>query len=76
VEKLTYSFTELFKQLGLPHNHEALESFLKLRQPFNVATRLEGVSFWSPSQRDFIKEQLCIDADWSELIDQLSLGLR
>ena len=76
MEKLTHSFTELFKQLGLPHNHEALESFLKLHQPHNAATQLEDASFWSPSQGHFINEQLCIDADWSELIDQLSLALR
>jgi len=76
MEKLTHSFSELFKQLGLPHNHEALESYLKLHQPLNAATQLEDASFWSPSQGHFIKEQLCIDTDCSELIDQLSLALR
>lgn len=76
MEKLTHSFTELFKQLGLPHSHEAIESFLKLHQPLNAATRLEDAWFWSPSQSHFLKEQLCIDSDWAELIDQLSVAMR
>jgi hypothetical protein len=45
-------------------------------RPLKAETRLEDASFWNPSQRHFIKEQLSIDADWSELIDQLSLALR
>ena len=76
MEKLTHSFTELFKQLGLPHSHEAIESFLKLHRPLNASTRLEDASFWSPSQSHFLKEQLSIDSDWAELIDQLSVAMR
>ena len=76
MEKYTHSFTDLFKQLGLPNNHDAIESFLKMYRPLNTATRLEDASLWNPSQRHFMKEQLSIDADWSELIDQLSVALR
>jgi hypothetical protein len=74
--KFTHSFTELFKQLGLPNNHDAIESFLKTHRPLNAATRLEDASFWSPSQRHFLTEQLTIDTDWAEVIDQLSVALR
>jgi hypothetical protein len=74
--KFTHSFTDLFKQLGLPNNHDAIESFLKTHRPLNAATRLEDASFWSPSQRHFLNEQLTIDTDWAEVIDQLSVALR
>lgn len=76
MEKHTHSFTDLFKQLGIPNSHGAIESFLKMYRPLKAETRLEDASFWNPSQRHFIKEQLSIDADGSELIDQLSLALR
>lgn len=76
MEKTTHSFAELFKQLGLPSSHEAMELFLKKHRPLHPSTRLEDASFWNPSQGHFLKEQISMDADWVGLIDQLSLALR
>jgi hypothetical protein len=76
MEKITHSFTDLFKQLGLPHNQDAIEFFLTMHRPLNAATRVEDASFWNPSQRNFLEEQLSIDEDWARLIDQMSLALR
>jgi hypothetical protein len=76
MENMIHTFTELFKQLGLPNDAMSIEAFLKLRRPLAAATRVEDAPFWSLSQRHFIKEQLCNDSDWAEQIDRLSLALR
>jgi hypothetical protein len=76
MENMNHTFTELFKQLGLPNDAMSIEAFLKLRRPLTAATRVEDAPFWSLSQRHFLKEQLCSDSDWAEQIDRLSLALR
>ena len=73
---MTHTFTDLFKQLGLPSDAMSIDAFLKLRRPLASSTRVEDAPFWSLSQRHFLKEQLASDADWAELIDRLSLALR
>jgi hypothetical protein len=73
---MTHTFTDLFKQLGLPSDAMSIDAFLKLRRPLASATRVEDAPFWSLSQRHFLKEQLASDADWAEQIDRLSLALR
>ena len=73
---MTHTFTDLFKQLGLPSDTMSIDAFLKLRRPLASATRVEDAPFWSLSQRHFLKEQLASDADWAEQIDRLSLALR
>jgi len=76
MENMTHTFSELFKQLGLPNDVTSIDAFLKLRQPLAASLRVEEAPFWSLSQRHFLKEQLASDADWAELIDRLSLALR
>jgi len=76
MENMNQTFTELFKQLGLPSDAMSIEAFLKLRHPLAAATRVEDAPFWSLSQRHFIKEQLASDTDWAEQIDRWSLALR
>lgn len=76
MENMTHTFSELFKQLGLPNDVTSIDAFLKLRQPLAASLRVEEAPFWSLSQRHFLKEQLASDADWAELIDRLSLVLR
>ncbi|MEY4122163.1 MAG: hypothetical protein RLZZ457_1001 [Pseudomonadota bacterium] len=76
MEQANHTLSELFKQLGLANDRKSIEAFVKSHRPLNTSTRLEDASFWTPSQSHFIKEQLANDADWAELIDQLSLALR
>jgi hypothetical protein len=76
MENMTHTFTDLFKQLGLPSDAMSIDAFLKLRRPLASSTRVEDAPFWSLSQRHFLKEQMASDADWAELIDRLSLALR
>jgi Protein of unknown function (DUF2789) len=76
MENMNHTFTELFKQLGLPNDAVSIDAFLKLRHPLAAGTRVEDAPFWSLSQRHFLNEQLTSDNDWAELIDRLSLALR
>ncbi len=76
MENINHTFTELFKQLGLPSDAVSIDTFLKLRCPLASSTRVEDAPFWSLSQHHFLNEQLTNDADWAELIDQLNLALR
>jgi hypothetical protein len=76
MDTMTHTFSELFKQLGLPNDVTSIGAFLKLRQPLAASLRVEEAPFWSLSQRHFLKEQLTSDTDWAELIDRLSLALR
>lgn len=73
---MNHTFPELFKQLGLPDDHQSIASFLSVHRPLDGATALEDAAFWSPSQRNFIKEQLANDADWVGVLDQMSVALR
>jgi hypothetical protein len=71
-----FTLTDLFNQLGLPSDPHSIDSFLARHRPLAASTRLEEASFWTPGQSQFIQEQLASNADWAELIDQLSLALR
>jgi Protein of unknown function (DUF2789) len=76
MKNMNHTFTELFKQLGLPNDAISIDTFLKLRHPLAADKRVEDAPFWSFSQRHFLKEKLTCDGDWSELIDRLSVALR
>ena len=76
MEQMNHTFTELFKQLGLPNDAMSIDAFLKLRRPLLASTRVEDAPFWSVSQRHFLQEQIRSDSDWAELIDRLSVALR
>ncbi len=71
-----HPFHELFAQLGLPSEPKDIAAFIKSHSPLNAATRLEDASFWTPAQAALLREALGRDADWSHVVDQLSLALR
>lgn len=71
-----HRFSELFSQLGLPAEPAAIQAFVAAHAPLPGDTRLEDASFWSPSQARLLREELCADADWAEVIDQLNALLR
>jgi hypothetical protein len=67
---------DLFLQLGLDNEEDAIESFIEEHKGLPQSTRLEDAKFWSQSQATFIRSSLLEDAEWAELIDQLSNRLR
>lgn len=71
-----HRFSELFAQLGLPANAQAIAQFIATHSPLAADIDLPDATFWTPAQAAFLKEEKLEDADWAELVDQLSLALR
>lgn len=69
-------FTDLFEQLGLPSDAEAIKRFIETKRPLAHDLALADAPFWNPGQASFIREELQRDADWAELVDQLDAALR
>lgn len=71
-----HRFSELFQQLGLPGDPAAIRDFIARHSPLAAGIRIEDAPFWSPAQAAFLQEELLDNADWAEIVDQLSLALR
>ena len=76
MEGPTHDLNALCQQLGLPSETEALQAFISQHSPLAEAIELADAPFWSASQASFLREQLNKDADWAEVVDQLTLLLR
>ena len=76
MEKPVHTLSELFEQLGLPSDSDAIEAFIAEHRPLPEGTRLPDAPFWNESQRHFLKEEWDEDADWAELVDTLNNRLR
>jgi hypothetical protein len=70
------SLRDLFKQLGLPNSCNEIESFIKAHAPLDESILLADAAWWSPVQRNFLRDELENDADWAEAIDLLNNLLR
>ena len=75
MEKSFHRFTELFAQLGLPSEVEAIREFIARHSPVPAGPRLEEASFWTPGQAQLLAELIAQDADWAEVADQLNAAL-
>ena len=71
-----HSFSDLFKQLGLPADDVGIHAFLRAHAPLSLHVTLVEAPFWTPAQAALLKEELLEDADWAEVVDQLSAALR
>ena len=64
----------LFLQLGLDADDAAIARFIRAHQlPADV--QIADAVFWSEGQRQFLAEQLKIDAKWTTIVDQLNESL-
>jgi hypothetical protein len=75
MEPHTHTFGQLFAQLGLASDAEAIESFIAEHAPLAADQSLADAPYWTPAQAAFLREGLHSDADWAELIDELNLRL-
>lgn len=66
----------LFQQLGLDHDQQSIDRFIKRHSPLPEGCRLADAPFWDKAQGDFLRQQLLADAEWAEVVDQLNLLLR
>lgn len=70
-----HNMQNLFHQLGLPDDEEAIETFIE-NHKLKDGEKIESAAFWSDSQAAFIQECLSADSDWAEVVDQLNVQLR
>lgn len=67
-----HTLSNLFAQLGLPSDPAGIEDFIASHRPLGNDVALYRASFWTPSQRAFLKEEIIEDADWACVIDELN----
>ncbi len=68
------SMTNLFLQLGLPAGKDEIAAFIRGHQlPEDV--RVTEAPFWNDGQRQFLREQWVVDADWAIIVDELNEAL-
>lgn len=71
-----HPFHQLFEQLGLASDDQAIAAFIKANSPLDGQVRLADAHIWTRAQADFLREAVIDDADWAEVVDALSLALR
>ena len=76
MEAPTHSFSDLFKQLGLPDDALRIDQFITSHSPLKGDIKLVDAPFWTPAQRAFLTEAILEDADWVLQFDQLNEALR
>ena len=75
MQDVNHSLAELFAQLGLPTSTDAIEAFIEAHRPLPAQQKIYDAEFWSPAQATFLRECRAEDADWAELVDELSVRL-
>ena len=72
MESSMHRLTDLFRQLGLPDDPEGMEDFIARHRPLAPGVSLAEAPFWTPSQAQFLREEISEHADWAELVDTLA----
>ena len=76
METIFHPLTDLFEQLGIPSSRQSISAFIAHHAPLNPSVMLAEADFWTPEQKNFLKEELLKDADWAATIDLLNIQLR
>jgi len=76
MEPTVHPFSSLFQQLGLPDDDASIRQFIESHRPLPDKVLLADAAFWSPAQARFLRESITADADWANVVDQLSVSLR
>lgn len=76
METAFHPLKSLFEQLGLPADGDAIDQFIQVHAPLDPSIVLAEASFWEPSQKNFLRDEILKDADWAEVIDLLNAQLR
>jgi hypothetical protein len=75
METPVHTMENLFAQLGLRSDPDAIASFVAAHSPLAPDVPLADAPFWTPAQARFLREEIVEDADWAEIIDQLNASL-
>ena len=70
-----HSLEDLFAQLGLNNDSNAIEQFIAEHRPLASDVALYRASIWSQAQRAFLKEEIIGDGEWALAIDDLNRRL-
>ena len=68
------TLASLFEQLGLPSAEHEIEQFVqthRLAEQINIV----DADFWTDGQRQFLRQSLRLDAEWSPIVDDLNVML-
>lgn len=63
----------LFRQLGLPGDMKSIESFILEHSPLPPGMFLYDSPVWNTGQAQFLREEQLLDANWSLMVDSLSV---
>lgn len=66
--------TNLFLQLGLDAEPEAIAGFIRQHQ-LATDVHVADAPYWNDAQRQFLAESLASDAAWAIIVDQLNEAL-
>lgn len=72
--ELEYTMNDLFAQLGLDSDDEAIEQFIKTHQ-LPEAVPMKNADFWNEKQRQFIIDEYENNAVWVMVLDELNVRL-
>jgi hypothetical protein len=70
-----HTMSNLFAQLGLSADPNAIEDFIAAHRPMGNGVPLYRAPFWTSAQRGFLKEEIIGDGDWAVVIDELNSRL-
>ena len=67
-----HTMTDLFQQLGLPSEPEAIRNFILQHEGVCTDCALPHAPIWTPSQRDFLEQAVADDSDWALPAEELA----
>ncbi len=76
MEAPDHPFSELFAQLGLASDPDAIKRFIERNGPLPDDMALPDAPCWNEGQAELLREALEADADWAEVVDNLDASLR
>jgi len=67
-----HTMSDLFKQLGLPHDAAAIEDFIARHEGACVDCALPHAPIWTESQRAFLEQAVADASDWALPAEELA----
>jgi hypothetical protein len=75
MELIEKSLNTLFAQLGEASDDASIALFIGLHGTLTGMTHLHEAPCWTPSQANFLREALLLDAAWAPVVDDLNARL-
>lgn len=71
-----FTLNNLFAQLGLDNDDQNIEKFIEQHRPLPQSINISDAPWWTESQKEFLRQGILDDENWSYPIDELSELLR